>query len=275
MTNPAAPPPDAGLEVGPPTGPTDPAPALAPANPPTVESVAPSSAAGEAALRLIARRRRDKILGLSIVAVSFVASLGLSVWAKHASRPETSEPPGPPSIVGVHGYPDRIDVVATLAAARSATKRSILRGFVADGVRSDGTVDVSEGPGRARYVFQSPPGRGPQPDVGKPAVRGVFCGRQEVHLRREGLVAIPDQANLPCPAPLPEPLPDPQCTLATIWKRALAKGVPADRLARIEYFRANAGPAWRFEARESGKRFVLYGDCQRELKGAAAVGHVP
>jgi hypothetical protein len=275
MTNPAAPPPDPGLQVGPPTDPTAPTPATVPASPAPEESLAPPSAAGEAALRIIARRRRDKILGLSIVAVAFVASLGLSVWAKHASRPETSAPPGPPTIVGVPGYPDRIDVVATLAAARKATKRSMLRGIVVDGVRSDGTVDVSEGPGRARFVFQSPPGRGPQPDVGKPAVRGVFCGRQEVHLRREGLVAVPDQANLPCPTPQPEPLPDPQCTLAKIWQRALGKGVPSDRLARIEYFRASAGPAWRFEARESGKRFVLYGDCQRELKGAAAVGHVP
>ena len=124
-------------------------------------------------------------------------------------------------------------------------------------------------------MFQSPPGRGPQPADGKPPVRGVYCGRQEVHLRREGLVAVPDQPSLPCPAPLPEPLPDPQCSLAKIWQRALSKGVPGDRLARIEYYRANAGPAWRFEARESGKRFVLYGDCHRELKGVAAVGHVP
>jgi len=274
MTNPAAPPPDPGLEVGSPQSPVDADPTAPPAS--SGEGTGPTSAAGaEAALRTIALRRRDKIIGLSIVAVAFVLSLGLSLWAKRASRPETSEPPGPPTTVGVPGYPDRIDVVGTLLAARQATKRSLLRGFVADGVRIDGTVDVSEGPGRVRYVFQSPPGRGPQPPDGKPPVRGVYCGRQDVALRREGLVAMPDQPSLPCPAPLPEPLPDPQCSLAKIWQRAIAKGVPADRLARIEYYRANAGPAWRFEARESGKRFVLYGDCHRELKGVSAVGNVP
>jgi hypothetical protein len=275
MTHPAEPPPDAGLGVGPAASTEDP-----PAQPVSAPPLGPESSAApgdhaEAAVRVVLQRRRDKIVGLAIVGVAFVASLVLSVWAKHASRPETSDPPGPPTTEGVPGYPDRIDVVGTLPAARELTKRSILRGIVADGVRSDGTVDVSEGPGRARFVFQSPPGRGPQPKDAKPPVRGVYCGRQEVHLRHEGLVAVPDQPSVPCPAELPEPLPDPQCTLQKIWHRALAKGVPADRLGRIEYYRANAGPAWRFEARESSKRFVLYGDCERELKGVAAAGHVP
>jgi hypothetical protein len=279
MTNPAAPPPEPGPDHGlvPVSGdpvadapvPAEPAPA------PPAAAFVPEPALDDAVLRELRARRRDKILGLTIVGVTFVLSLALSIWAKHASRPETSAPPGPPTTVGVVGYPYRVDVVGTLAAARAATKRNLLRGIVIDGVRSDGTIDVSEGPGRARYTFQSPPGRGPQPLPAGPGARGVYCGRQEVHLRSEGLVAVPDQASVPCPGRIIEPLPDPQCGLSTIWQHALKKGVPGDRVARIEYFRANGGPAWRFDVRDGGKRFVLYGDCRRELKGSAAASLAP
>jgi hypothetical protein len=274
MTHPAAPPPETGQDHG-----------LAPVSAGSLEGTPDASPSGapspisqpptDALLQTIRERRRDKILGLAIVGVTFVLSLALSIWAKHASRPETSAPPGPPTTVGVVGYPYRVEVVGTLSAARAATKRNVLRGIIADGVRSDGTIDVSEGPGRARYVFQSPPGRGPQPPSSGPGSRGVYCGRQEVHLRNEGLVAVPDQASVPCPTRVLEPLPDPQCSLGTIWQHALRKGIPGDRLARIEYFRANGGPAWRFDVRDGGKRFVLYGDCRRELKGSAAASQAP
>jgi hypothetical protein len=277
MTNPAAPPPEPGPDHGLVTVSGDSAGAAPPAEAPRAElhAAAPPPALDEAVLRELRARRRDKIVGLTIVGVTFVLSLALSIWAKHASRPETSAPPGPPTTVGVVGYPYRVDVVATLSAARAATKRNVLRGIVVDGVRSDGTIDVSEGPGRARYVFQSGPGRGPQPPPAGPGARGVYCGRQEVHLRSEGLVAVPDQASVPCPGRVIEPLPDPQCSLATLWQYALKKGVARDRVARIEYFRANGGPAWRFDVRDGGKRFVLYGDCRRELKGNAAASLSP
>jgi len=278
MTTPAEPPPGQGPEA-----PPEPAPHegdLA-SDPPGVAALAPTvaqaeSLQGDAELGIVRARRRDKILGLAIVAVTFLLGLGVSVWAKHASRPETSEPPGPPTTAGIVGFPYRVDVVATLNAARQVTKRTLLRGIVLDGVRSDGTIDLTEGPGRARYVFQSPPGRGPQPaDAGPPAFRHVYCGRQEVQLRHEGLVAAADQAALACPPDSLEPLPDPQCSLAKIWQHALKKGIRGDRLAHIEYYRANEGPAWRFDLREGGKRFVLYGDCRRELRGTSASGHVP
>jgi hypothetical protein len=276
MTNPAAPPPEPGQDHGLVPVSADPAARVSSEASGGVSAApAPPSPQEAAALSEIRARRRDKIVGLTIVGVTFVLSLALSIWAKHASRPETSAPPGPPTTVGVPGYPYRVDVVGTLAAARAATKRTLLRGIVVDGVRSDGTIDVSEGPGRARYIFQSPPGRGPQPAPTAQGARGVYCGRQEVHLRNEGLVAVPDQASVSCGPRVLEPLPDPQCSLSALWQQAIRKGVPADRLARIEYFRANGGPAWRFDARDGGKRLVLYGDCRRELKGHAAASQSP
>jgi hypothetical protein len=221
-------------------------------------------------------RERDKRLGLVIVLLAFLIGIGISAWAKHASRPETSEPPGPPVTLGVMGYPDRVDVVKTFAAARSMTKRTLFRGFTAEGVRSDGTIDVSEGPGRARYAFQSPPGHGPQPPVEPGTLpRRQYCGRQDVRLRHEGLVLENDRADAPCSSRHPEPLPDPQCSLRDVWRHALAKGAPADRLARVEYYRARTGPAFRFELAEGGHNFVLYGDCKRELTGPDTHGRVP
>jgi hypothetical protein len=236
----------------------------------------PSVSPADPVMGEVIARQRDKWLGMAIVGVTFLIGIAISLWAKHASRPETSAPPGPPTTEGIVGWPAHVDVTATLAAARKVTRRNILRGFTAEGVSSDGKVDLSEGPGRVRYSFQSGPGQGPQPEseIG-PLPQRPLCGRQDVRLRREGLVADPDQPSIVCPPKQTEPLPDPQCTLATIWQRALERGIGSDRLARIEYYRAHGGPAWRFEQAETGAHFVLYGDCRSELKGAATTGHVP
>jgi hypothetical protein len=206
-----------------------------------------------------------------IVAASFAACLALSIWAKEKSRPETSEPPGPPTIDGIAGYPNAIDPVDTLTAARKLTRRPILRGITIDGLQSEGVVDVSEGPGRARYTFQSEAGQGAQPEREPGTLpRRITCGRQEVVLRKEGLVADPDQADYPCPPGGVEALPEPVCSSRTLWKLARRRKIPNDSRAHIEYFRSKAGPAWRFEVLGTALRFTIYGDCKRELSGAEA-----
>lgn len=223
-----------------------------------------------------ARRRRDRVWGLGLVALSFALCLVLSIWAKEKSRPETSPPPGPPTLEGISGYPTAVDAVATLAAARKLTRRPALRGFVLEGVQSDGTIDVSEGPGSARYTFQSEAGQGAQPHREPGTLpKRITCGKQDVILRKEGLVAEPDQADYPCPPGGVEALPEPQCTAREIWKLARRRQVPRDRAAHIEYYRAKAGPAWRFEISGTPHRFTMYGDCKRELTGSDAHGSVP
>lgn len=239
-----------------------------------VSTAAPSPTGPDAALERA--RRNDRILGLVIVAVAFALCLALSIWAKERSRPETSEPPGPPTLEGLKGFPRAVDPIETLAAARKLTRRPNLRGIVIDGAQNEGTVDLSEGPGRVRYVFQSSAGHGPQPPL-EPGTRPkrVTCGKQNVLVRKEGLVAEPDVADYPCPPGGVEPLPDPQCTVRDIWRLARKRRVPKDRLAHIEYFRSKAGPAWRFEISNTAHRFTVYGDCKRELTGADAQGSVP
>jgi hypothetical protein len=221
-------------------------------------------------------RRRDRVAGTVVVVAGFVASLGISLWAKHASRPELSEPPGPPTTEGVANFPDRVDPVATLPAARGLTRRPMLRGVIAEGVKSDGTVDLSEGPGRVRYTFQSPQGHGPQP-LREPGTlpRQLYCGKQAVLLRKEGLVAERDKPDAGCVSRHVEPLPDPQCSFTQIWAVALKEGAPSDRFARIEYFRSRSGPAYRFEMAGTKHRFTLHGDCERRLNGADSANIAP
>jgi hypothetical protein len=55
----------------------------------------------------------------------------------------------------------------------------------------------------------------------------------------------------------------------------VSRGAPREQLAKIEYYRAQAGPAWRFELPGTPHRFSLYGDCGRELNETEAAGFVP
>jgi hypothetical protein len=169
-----------------------------------------------------------------------------------------------------------VDPVKTLEIARALTNRPLLRGIVADGVRSDGSVDVSEGPGQVRYAFQSAMGEGALP-LHEPGTlpRRQFCGKQDVELRRDGLAAEPDAPEHMCSAQEVDALPEPRCDLKRVWAHALEKGAPRDQLARIEYYRSKVGPAWRFELRSGEQRFSLYGDCGRELSAGEADGFVP
>jgi hypothetical protein len=210
-----------------------------------------------------------------IVAGAFAVCLAVSIWAKEKSRPEVSEPPGPPTAQGIKDFPQAVDPLQALQVARTLSKRPILRGIVMDGVELHGLVTLSDAAARVRYSFQSPAGQGAQPprDPGTLPKR-VTCGKQNVILRQEGMVAEPDLADYPCAGGL-EPLPEPECSPRELWKIARKRKVPKEALAHIEYFRAKAGPAWRFEISGTPQRFTMYGDCKRELIGADAHGNVP
>src|SRR6478735_11538583 len=221
--------------------------------------------------RIARLRQMDRLRGLIIVGVTFVLCLLISVWAKRRSLPVLSLPPAPPSSVGVVGFPNSVDSVKSLARARQLSQRNLLRTIAADGVKSDGTVDVTAA-GHIRYAFQSNAGEGPEPPRQPDTLaRHPYCGRQSINVTKEGMVAEPDAADSTC-APHPaDPLPEPHCSLADIWAHAIGRGVPKERVAHIEYYRASAGPAWRFEAPHHRGRFSLYGDCQRELDAKEAV----
>jgi hypothetical protein len=220
-------------------------------------------------------RRTDRLRGLVIVGVTFVLCLLISVWAKRRARPEPSVAPGPPTTAGIVGFPKQVDAVKTLPAARALTPRNLLRSIAADAVSSDGNVDVTDG-GRVRYSFQSSAGQGPQParEPGTLA-RRPYCGKQTVELGKAGLAVELDSADASCSPHPSDPLPEPHCSLADIWAFALARGVAKDRRAHIEYYRASAGPAWRFEAGGGRNRFSLYGDCKRELDAREAANIAP
>lgn len=219
-----------------------------------------------------AYRRMHRLRGLVIVGASFLLCLALSVWAKKKSTPVISAPPEKATPAGVVGFPSAVDAVKTLPRARQLTPRNLLRGIVAEGVKSDGTIDATTDRGHVRYSFQSAVGDGPEParEPGTLA-RRPFCGRQSVLVRKDGAGAEADAPDAVCATHPSDPLPDPRCSLADVWSYALTRGVPREKLARIEYFRANGGPAWRFDAPHSRARFTLYGDCKRELDGHDAI----
>ncbi len=220
-------------------------------------------------------RRRDKLLGLLIIAGAFAISLGISLWAKQRSRPELAKPPAPPTTAGVVGFPKAVDAIATLPAARAVTPRPALLGIALERVGPNGTVDVTDDKGRVRYTFQSPAGEGPQP-AREPGTlpRRHYCGRQIVRVKAQGLVADPDISDYPCPGSPAEGLPDPVCGPKEVWQRAIDKGVPDQRPANIDYYRSKAGPAWRFDLPGTQHRFALYGDCERELARAESAAAV-
>lgn len=220
-------------------------------------------------------RRRDRVWGLLIVGSAFLAALCISWWARGISTPSEVEPPAPPTTAGVAGFPHKVDVVATLEAARSATKRSEFRGLSAAGVASDGTVDVSVAGRAISYSFASPRGQGPQPPRPPGTLpRHEFCGRQHVRVNAAGLAADPDMPGLTCSGNM-EPLPTPRCGPKQVWQAAIRHGMPADQLATITYFRSTSGPSWRFELPAQHRSLVLYGDCERELNGAEATDVTP
>ncbi len=223
-----------------------------------------------------AERKRDRWVGLGVIAIAFAIGIALSYWARVKSQPEVAVPPAPPSAEGIAGFPAKIDPLAVLVKARTLTQRNLFRGMVLEGVTLDGTLDVSQPSGRARFSFQSAQGEGPQP--ARPAgtlPRRHYCGKQNVHLKSEGLVADPDVTDFPCPGAAQDPLPEPRCGPKEVWMHAIKLGAPRERRARIEYYRSRSGPAWRFELPGTTHRFSLYGDCERELEGKDAVGSVP
>jgi hypothetical protein len=212
-------------------------------------------------------RHRDRVAGLTVVSVAFFIALAISWWAKLKSQPDSLAPPGPPTTVGIVGYPSAIDPIQVLGVARGLTRRTQLRGIAVEGVKSDGTVDVSNGTSQVRYSFRSLPGEGPQPSRDRHELRhSPYCGEQTLRLGRDGLVAEPDRGDARCNPIFADALPDPHCGPRDVWRHALTRAPGTAGLARIEYYRADAGPAWRFAG--NGQSFSLYGDCAREL-GAA------
>jgi len=215
--------------------------------------------------------QRDRVAGFSIIFVAFAAALVISWKASDAVKPNVAPPPGPPTSDGLAGYPSRVDPVGALGTARALTGREQLRRIVAAGVAADGTVDLERANATIRYEFDSAQGEGPEPPRPAGTVRSVhYCGRQTVHIGRDGIFADPDQPRAVCRHNTGSPLPEPRCTPARLWALARDRGAPNSGVASIEYFRAHGGPAWRFSLPEAKVGFTVFGDCERELKGKDA-----
>jgi hypothetical protein len=225
-------------------------------------------------------RRKDRILGLAILLSTFVACLGFSMWGRDAAIHDPAPPPAPPTS-DFSGFPDKVRPFEVLELAQRLSVRPLLQGFVATGVKPDGTMDFSQKQTHLRFSFQSLPGRGPQPGrtAGTLPSRS-YCGRQNVQVGRAGLGTSPDRPETSCPRQDPRGLPVPDsCDVKDLWKFAIKEKGIAKGTAEIEYFWARLGPAYRFSGKdERGRmqRFTLNArDCKTVLAGADQRGSVP
>ena len=211
--------------------------------------------------------KRDRLLGLGLISVTFIVALGISLRSKQASLPRVAAPPEPPSAEGIAGFPSAVTPLALEPQARRLTPRDQLLGVVLSGVKPDGTIDVRDG--EARFVYRSLPGEGPEPErpYGRLAAR-KYCGFQVIKLSQAGLGAEPDVAEADCRQAI-EPLPTPSCSVQQLWELGKQRGA-GEEPATIEYYRARSGPAWRFSSGET--QFALAADCTTVLEPGDAVG---
>jgi hypothetical protein len=220
--------------------------------------------------------KRDRTVGLSILAGAFLLALLGNWWVKvtvHAEPEQLGE--SPPDKTGLLGFPQRFDPLSALERARDRSVRGQwLFGIALKGVRANGTLDFDHG-ATAQFVFGSRRGDGPQAPVPPGERRHQDqCGRQEVSIDAEGLRAGIDDPDHDCHG-FSHWLPDPACSLEQVWKFAADKGTPRTALAEIEYFQAAAGPAWRFRTPDGSHDYVVYGDCTQQLNGKDAAGKIP
>lgn len=221
-------------------------------------------------------RRRDMALGLVILFCAFVACLLLSLWGMHASTPRLAPQPESPTQIGLEGFPEEVDPFDLLDVAMDVTVRDRFQGFVAQGVRSNGTIDLTQTGTSIRYSFQSPSGLGPQPPrKGGTLPTRRYCGQQSVIVDSNGLFAEPDNPERPCPSTPPEALAPPErCSLKQIWALAKKRNIVAKGSAEVEYFHAQTGPAFRLKS-AARSLIVSAKDCKTVLVGREARGLVP
>jgi hypothetical protein len=221
-------------------------------------------------------RLRDMFIGLAVIVASFVGCLLLSLWGMHESTPRLAPEPAPPTQIGLEGFPNEVRPLEILEVARKLTVRDRFLGFVAEGVRPNGSVDLGRDGASIRFAFQSPSGLGPQPlRKGGTLPTRRFCGLQSVFVDSTGLFATEDNPERPCPGNSPEAIEVPEkCTLEDVWNLAKKRKMAKRGWAQIEYFHAPSGGAYRFKMDKES--FVVSGkDCSTVLKGRAAVGVVP
>lgn len=220
-------------------------------------------------------RRRDRILGLTIIVLAFAGCMGLSVWGMRVSTPRPAPEPEPASQDGLPGFPKAVRPLDILGRARSLTVRQKFRGFEVHGLKRDGTLDLTKAGSSLKFVFQSPQGRGPQP-VRKPGTLPDrrYCGTQAIVVNSEGITALPDRATAPCGSSEIEDIGTPiGCGLEDLWAVAEKKKIKT-RGASVEYFEAASGPAFKIE---SDRRILVVSarDCNKELKGREQRGTLP
>lgn len=221
-------------------------------------------------------RKRDRILGLAIIVLAFGGCMGLSVWGMRVSTPRPAPAPLPASQADLPGFPQAVRPLDVLQRARHLTVREKFRGFEARGLKRDGTLDFTRNDTSLKFVFQSPQGRGPQPErVPGTLPNRRYCGTQTIVVDRKGISALPDRANVSCGGKEIEDLGLPiGCGIDAVLVAAEKKKMKTRGGVKIEYFDAASGPAFRLDS-ERRTLTLSARDCKKELKGREQRGTLP
>jgi hypothetical protein len=232
---------------------------VAPADAPKPE--APSAPPGPK------EQQRARLGWLLIVgAVGVLAVLGLVLVGRPVSSPALDE------------TPKTLDPSAVLDEAR---KQAIATGLPATGelvrinaryASSDGLVHLREPTYEAslEFVFAAPPAEAPKASSSAPLgvpPPGMFESQKQIRVLfdRTGVHATDASTFMHDPT-----VPNPHCTVAAVWKAALAQGAPGTAVATINYendlvarnLRLQRTPHWTFEiAQTSFKYDISDADC--------------
>jgi hypothetical protein len=177
------------------------------------------------------------------------------LYAAQAAAP----PPGLPAV------PPKVDADSLIAAARAAhtDPRMTISNITVEYVDAKGMLDDEYGGVWVSYGVSNKPADDPKRKTGAPVKADAALPETCPTVTYAKKWTVGYNA---CPQEEPHV---PRCTVAQIWKRAIAKEAPGDALAVVKY-RNLVPPLWFFTIHDAPRdvniALELPDDCERELE---------
>lgn len=209
---------------------------------------------------------RDQLRAGFIVGVTLAISIMVSLWSEGESELGRRGAERRPVVEGVVGWPKRVDPLGSLPAVRGLSRRGVITEMEFDGVGPDGTMNMTRGPSRGRYVMteakKAARSGAKRPGQSVPAEQR--CNRRTVRLGGKGLT-IDAGKPVACGSAAPLALPEPQCGPVELWRMAVARGADQKHTASFRHYWSVSGPAWRMAIAKTSFGLTTDATCTVEL----------